>query len=79
MSPHVSHNSLKPRVKADRLIHVDLPREVLLEAVQLLAEVFLYHGEQRDFKILQLVLQRGQLSGLLEGDGRGQSNRRDES
>lgn len=55
--------------KAHRLIHVDLPREALLEAVQLLANVFFDHGKQRDLKVQQLGLQRGQLSSLLEREG----------
>lgn len=42
--------------KADLVIHIDLSREVLLEAVQLLAKVFFDHGKQRNLKVLQLGL-----------------------
>lgn len=58
---------MKPCV-GDLLIHVDPPSEVLLETVQLLANVFFNHGKERDFKVLQLGLQRGQLSSLLMTD-----------
>lgn len=78
------HYILRPCVaegfsKADLLIHVDLPREVLLEAVQLLAKVFFDHGKQRDLKVLQLGLQRGQLSSLLQRGGQREPNSMNES
>lgn len=60
------HLLSQSRVKADLQIHVDFPSEGLLEAIQLFANVFFYHGKQRDFKVLQLGLQRGQLSSFLE-------------
>lgn len=49
----------------DLLIQVHFPSEELFEAVQLLAEVFFYHSKQRDLNVLQLGLQRGELSSLL--------------
>lgn len=49
----------------DLLIQVHLPREELFEAVQLLAEVFFHHSKQGDLNVLQLGLQRGELSSLL--------------
>lgn len=52
-------------MKTDLLIQVHLPREELFEAVQLLAKVFFDHSKQRDLNVLQLGLQRGELSSLL--------------
>lgn len=52
-------------VKTNLLIQVHLPREELFEAVQLLAKVFFDHSKQRDLNVLQLGLQRGELSSLL--------------
>lgn len=49
----------------DLLIQVHLPREELFEAVQLLAEVFFHHSKQRDLNVLQLGLERGELSSFL--------------
>lgn len=51
--------------RADLQVHVDLPREELFEVVQLLAKVFFNHSKQRHLKVLQLGLQRGELSSLL--------------
>lgn len=65
--------------KADLLIHIHLPREELFEAVQLLAKVFFDHSKQRDLYVLQLGLQRGELSSLLVREGRRASNSMNES
>jgi hypothetical protein len=47
-------------------INEDLPIEVGSEVLDLCADVLLHYGIQRDPKLVQLGLQRGQLSGLLE-------------
>lgn len=47
-------------------IHEDLPIEVGSEVLDLCADVLLHYSIQRDPELLQLGLQRGQLSGLLE-------------
>lgn len=60
--------------KADLLIHIDLPREELLEAVQLLAKVFFDHSKQRDLNVLQPGLQRGELGSLLMREEQQESN-----
>lgn len=54
-------------VNSDLLIHVHLPREEFFEAVQFFAKVLFDHSKQRNFKILQLGLERGELSRLLHG------------
>lgn len=53
-------------VKTDLLIHIHLPREEFLKAVQFFAKVLFDHSKQRNFKILQLGLERGELSSLLQ-------------
>lgn len=54
------------RVKTNLLIHIHLPREEFLEAVQFFAKVLFDHSKQRNFKVLQLGLERGELSSLLQ-------------
>lgn len=53
--------------KTDLLVHIHLPREKLFEAVQLFAKVFFDHSKQRDLKVLETGLQRGELSSFLVG------------
>lgn len=55
---------------ADVLVDVNVPGEVRSEVLDLCADVFLHHGDQRDPELFQLGLQRGQLRGLLRGRGR---------
>lgn len=48
-------------------VNVNVPGEVRSEVLDLCADVFLHHGDQRDPELFQLGLQRGQLGSLLPG------------
>lgn len=48
------------------LIQEDLPLEVRPEVLDFGADIFLYHGVQRDPELIQLGLKRGQLCSLLQ-------------
>lgn len=55
---------------AHLFINVNVPSEVRSEVLDLCADVFLHHGDQRDPELFQLGLQRGQLRGLLPKERR---------
>lgn len=63
--PQTSHPSLQRAVKASLFIYIDIPSEVRSEVLDLCANVLLHNSNQRDPKLFQLGLQRGQLRGFL--------------
>lgn len=60
-----AHLPLQRAVEMFLFIYVDVPSKVRSEVLDLCADVFFDHSDQRDPELFQLGLQRGQLRGLL--------------